>query len=175
MAVKQIPGKNKSGRNAKRSTSHLPDFKAFLKNQQESGKKAPLFYTLMGLEEMSTQKLREQVENGLEYRRLERFQETANLTNQRVADLIQVPHSTLVRRRQKGRLDPATSDRLVRVSRIMGQVIELFEGDLEAAHRWLETPNPALDGEAPLDVLKTDIGGRMVEELILRLEYGVYT
>jgi putative toxin-antitoxin system antitoxin component (TIGR02293 family) len=130
--------------------------------------------SLLGMGEMSDQELRARVEKGLEYERLTRFQENADLSQQKISELIQVPLTTLTRRRRKGRLEPAESDRLVRAARIMGQAIELFEGDASSARRWLETPNPSLDGEAPLEVSKTEIGGRMVEELILQLEHGVY-
>src|SRR5947209_169662 len=106
MVVKQASEKGSPGRNTTRSKSGGADFRAFLREQQGSVKKTPLYLALMGLEKMTPQKLREQVERGLEYERLEQFRENADLTNQRVADLIQVPLSTLVRRRRKKRLDP---------------------------------------------------------------------
>jgi putative toxin-antitoxin system antitoxin component (TIGR02293 family) len=51
----------------------------------------------------------------------------------------------------------------------------LFEGDREAASQWMATSLPALGGSTPNDVLKTDSGVRDVENLIGRIEHGVYS
>ena len=82
MVVKQASEKASPGRNTTRSKSGGADFRAFLREQQGSVKKTPLYLALMGLEKMTPQKLREQVERGLEYERLEQFRENADLTNQ---------------------------------------------------------------------------------------------
>jgi putative toxin-antitoxin system antitoxin component (TIGR02293 family) len=38
---------------------------------------------------------------------------------------------------------------------------------------WLRTPNTALRGETPISLLETDIGARMVERVLGRIEHGV--
>ncbi len=43
------------------------------------------------------------------------------------------------------------------------------------AIRWLKRPNRALGGIAPIAALDTELGAREVENLIGRLEHGVYT
>jgi uncharacterized protein (DUF2384 family) len=43
------------------------------------------------------------------------------------------------------------------------------------ARLWLLAPNRALGGEVPLHMLDTDIGARQVEEVLLRLSYGVFS
>jgi uncharacterized protein (DUF2384 family) len=40
---------------------------------------------------------------------------------------------------------------------------------------WLRSPNRALGGESPLALSKTEVGAREVENLIGRLEHGVFT
>lgn len=76
--------------------------------------------------------------------------------------------------KQRGRLDAAASDRLVRLARIYTEAAWLFEDDDKAA-RWLRTGNPALNGEAPLALLDTDVGTRRVEAVLDRLRHGIYT
>ena len=63
----------------------------------------------------------------------------------------------------------------MRVSRVFGMTLALFEGDVEAARAWFATPAPALGDRTPLDVSTTEIGAREVENLIGRLEHGVFT
>ena len=48
-------------------------------------------------------------------------------------------------------------------------------GDQEKAIVWLGTPNRALGGDRPLDLLDTDMGARMVEDILGRIAYGVYS
>ena len=72
-----------------------------------------------------------------------------------------------------GRLQPEESDRLLRASRVFGRALELFEGDPEAARRWLDTPQAAIGGARPFDTIRTDIGAREVEFVIDRLEQGL--
>jgi putative toxin-antitoxin system antitoxin component (TIGR02293 family) len=48
-------------------------------------------------------------------------------------------------------------------------------GEEEKAGEWLRTPNRALGGERPLDLLDTDVGAREVEDVLGRIAYGVYS
>ena len=42
------------------------------------------------------------------------------------------------------------------------------------ALRWLRTPDPRLTGRTPLSLLKTDTGSRIVEELLLQIDEGMF-
>ncbi len=48
-------------------------------------------------------------------------------------------------------------------------------GSREDAERWLKTPALALEQRRPIDLLTTVAGTELVEQLLGRLEYGVYT
>ena len=54
-------------------------------------------------------------------------------------------------------------------------VLGLFEGDSEAARRWLNEPAKALGGNTPLQHLDTEAGAGEVQDLIGRLQQGVVT
>lgn len=66
-------------------------------------------------------------------------------------------------------------DRLSRVSKVFERTLELFEADAATARAWLGHPQRALGGAVPLDLLGTELGARQVEDLIGRLEHGVFT
>jgi putative toxin-antitoxin system antitoxin component (TIGR02293 family) len=53
--------------------------------------------------------------------------------------------------------------------------VEFFEGDRDAASVWMLSPLPGLGGATPNDAAKTDLGARDVENLIGRMEHGVYS
>lgn len=80
-----------------------------------------------------------------------------------------------MRRKTEGRFHPHESERLFRISGVFEQAVALFEGDSGAARRWLTAPSKELDNHSPLEIARTEIGAREVENLIGRLEHGVFT
>jgi putative toxin-antitoxin system antitoxin component (TIGR02293 family) len=57
---------------------------------------------------------------------------------------------------------------------IEARAFELLEGR-EKALRWLAMPNKALGGKKPLDLLDTELGAKQVEQILGRIESGVYS
>lgn len=88
--------------------------------------------------------------------------------------VLAIPLRTLTRRKAERRLRPEESDRLVRLARILAQAVDVL-GSTEKASQWLQRPNRALGGETPLSLLDTDLGSRQVEEVLGRIEHGVYS
>jgi putative toxin-antitoxin system antitoxin component (TIGR02293 family) len=72
-------------------------------------------------------------------------------------------------------LKPDESERVDRIERVYRLAIELFEGDKAEAVKWLKEPNRGLANQPPLDFSRTEIGAREVENLIGRLEHGVFS
>ena len=66
------------------------------------------------------------------------------------------------------------SDRAWRLSELLVKATELF-GSRQEAERWFDTPAPALDRKKPIELMTSSVGARMVEQLLGRIEYGVYT
>ena len=129
----------------------------------------------LGVVAENTAQMVRQVQRGFPYAAIVRFQRESGLPLGRIADLIRIPPRTLVRRKASGRLLPEESERLLRIAGVFEQALELFEGDREAARHWLTTPSEDLDEQSPLDFAITEIGARDVENLIGRLEHGVFT
>ncbi|HEY3245632.1 MAG TPA: antitoxin Xre/MbcA/ParS toxin-binding domain-containing protein [Phycisphaerae bacterium] len=119
--------------------------------------------------------LDEQVRAGFPFRALERFRRASGFSAGRIAEVVRIPPRTLARRRAGGKLRPEESERLLRVARVFEQTVELFDGDVNAARGWLMRARKALGGQTPLGLAQTEIGARAVEDLIGRLEHGVFT
>lgn len=115
------------------------------------------------------------VRTGLPFARLVAFAKKTGLSFAQLAQNLQILPRTLARRRAQGALNGLESERLVRLARLFDQAVALFEGDATAAVTWLRAPAKALANEAPLAMAETEIGARAVEDLIGRLEYGVYS
>ena len=121
-------------------------------------------------------KLVEVLQEGLPFHELEDLQTRLAVPAERLAPMLGISKATFHRRRKGGasKLPPAVSDRVVRYARLLGQAFKVFE-DLDAAKQWLNAPQFGLGGAVPLDYAKTEVGAREVENLLGRIEYGVYS
>jgi len=91
-----------------------------------------------------------------------------------LARVIDLPARTLARRKKEGRFSATESDRLARVARAAASAEDVLE-NRDNAGRWLQKPNRALGGVAPLDLLSSDLGAEQVETVLVRIDYGVYS
>jgi putative toxin-antitoxin system antitoxin component (TIGR02293 family) len=152
-----------------------PDVEEYRKRIRSGRPGAYYYVRLLGLEPDDPLKLVARVQRGLPFGSVERFLRNTALSIIELAQVVQIPVRTLMRRKAQRRLQPDESDRLLRASRIFGRALELFEGDIAAARRWLSTPLPAFGGARPIRVASTDVGAREVDNLIGRLEHGIPT
>jgi putative toxin-antitoxin system antitoxin component (TIGR02293 family) len=111
---------------------------------------------------------------GLPMVEFEALQELLGLGAEELAGHLSISRSTLIRRRKSRRLDAQESDRLLRYARLYTQA-ETTLGDAEAAQQWLKTPTRALGYESPLHFAETEAGAREVENLLGRIEHGVFS
>lgn len=116
------------------------------------------------------------VASGMPRRAAESLRRRLHITEQELARSMGVSAKTLQRvaARRPARLTPAQGDRLYRLARIVAMAEAVFE-DRERAYRWLQEPQRGLGERVPLAVLATGAGAREVEDLLGRIEYGVFT
>jgi putative toxin-antitoxin system antitoxin component (TIGR02293 family) len=103
------------------------------------------------------------------------FDEVANclqVPDIRLANIINITKSTLIRRKREGRLNFEESQRLYRVVRLFNMAEKIF-GSGEHAREWLNTPSGDFEGKSPLDYADNEIGAREVESVLDRIGDGV--
>jgi len=115
------------------------------------------------------------IEQGFPYATFANFVSASGMLISEATRLLGIPERTLARRKESKRLTPAESERLWRLSNLVELAFQLFEGDRDAARRWLSTPKKALRHQSPLQFARTEIGAREVEKLIGRMEQGVFS
>ncbi len=79
---------------------------------------------------------------------------------------------TLSHSKPRGKLSRTQSDRVARFFRILQGACETF-GNLDKAKAWLTRPTRALSGRAPIGLLDTEEGARLVESLLTRIDHGL--
>jgi putative toxin-antitoxin system antitoxin component (TIGR02293 family) len=129
----------------------------------------------IGLTASDTSDLLQQIEKGFAYEALLKLEINSGLPLALLTSVIGIPERTLARRRAAGRLEPDESERLLRVAILFEKCVDLFEGDVKAAANWLTSPKKALNGQAPVLYARTELGAREVENLIGRLDHGIFS
>ena len=129
----------------------------------------------LGLTRADYHSLVKQIRKGFPYKSYVVFQRESGLDNAAIGRVMQVPARTMVRRKADGAFKPDESERLLRLSRVFERALDLFEGNKDAAKRWLESPAKALGGQTPLEAAETEIGAQEVDHLVGRIEHGVVT
>jgi putative toxin-antitoxin system antitoxin component (TIGR02293 family) len=129
----------------------------------------------LGLKTAKADELIREIDRGLPFRALQNFETASGVESAVIVSVMGIPDRTLARRKAAGRLSPEESERLLRISTIFDKTVDLFEGNVQSAVSWLTAPKKALGGESPLRYSRTEIGAREVENLIGRLEHGVFS
>jgi len=94
------------------------------------------------------------------------------LSDTEVFQLI-IPRRTLAHRvARRQLLSQEESDKAVRVARITTMAERAFHGAGKAWH-WLRKPKRRFAGKTPMEMLATEAGARLVEEMILQFEHGI--
>lgn len=114
------------------------------------------------------------IEAGLPRESAEQVREHLHLTEQEMAACLGISTKTLQRlaKQPKGSLSQVQGDRLYRLARIVALAVQVFE-DTARAHSWLRASQRGLGYRIPLELMRTEVGAREVENLLGRIEYGV--
>lgn len=95
----------------------------------------------------------------------------AGIKRSEISNLV-APARTLQHRQSKGEpLSPEESERALRLARVIAQA-ETVWGDHDAALAWLRKPLRRFASKAPLDMLHTDVGARLVEHYLIQIDEG---
>ena len=119
-------------------------------------------------------RLVEVLRDGLPVQEMEALQASLAVPMEKLMPMLGLSKATFHRRKIEGKLSPAESDRLVRFARLMGRASEVMESE-EGARQWLSSPQFGLGGAVPLEFAESEVGAREVEDLLGRIEHGVYS
>lgn len=115
------------------------------------------------------------VEEGLPVLEVAEFGEKAGFTTEELARLIQIPPRTYARRvAGKARLKVTEGERAVRIMRLFERARQIFGTD-ENTRGWFSAKLLALGYKTPLEFAQTEPGAREVENILGRIEHGVFS
>ena len=93
------------------------------------------------------------------------------VSDQQLAEAVNISISTLTRRKREGRFTQEESERLLRLSGLAAKAGSVFTSP-ERVHSWFTSPNQQLGGETPLSYSRTSIGAAEVDRVLERILDG---
>jgi len=124
--------------------------------------------------ESSPNEMVKQIQQGFPLKWFETLRGALGMPSEKLAAKVGMSKATFHRRQQEGKLTSDESDKVMRFGRLLVKAIHVFESE-EAARQWLSSPQHGLGGAVPLDYAETEVGAREVENLLGRIDYGVYS
>lgn len=97
-----------------------------------------------------------------------------SLTIEEVASVLHISERTLQRYTPQTLVKTEYADRAIELALLYERGIEVL-GSEQAFNSWIKSPNFALGGEIPFNLLDTRIGFTMVLNILGRIEYGVFS
>ena len=97
-----------------------------------------------------------------------------DLTIRELATLLSMNERTMARRLVAGSLNKVESERLLLLKGLAQHGLRVFE-DQGKFNRWLRRPLEILNGQSPLQLLDTATGFQVIDQILGRIEYGVYS
>ena len=128
----------------------------------------------IGLQPQSSVKLIAKIKEGLPVKAFNRLCKNLDISEKALAKTLNIAISTLARRKKSGRMTFEESERIYRIARIYDRAVEVF-GDKNMGRKWLKDPAWALGDRPPLIFAETELGAQEVDDLLGRIENGIFT
>ncbi len=105
---------------------------------------------------------------------LNRLAQQLGVTLKELAPLLQVSESTLHRLRRQTAFTGPTAERVELLLAIIQHGMRVYGGDEQALRDWLRYPLGELDERTPLQTLTTIAGFTQVDDVLGRIEHGIF-
>ena len=132
-----------------------------------------LYGASIGIKSKSVDGLIACIKNGLPVQSLSLLSTNLGVPEKRIALTVNIRQRTLTQRKKEGRFKPDESERVFRLARLYEKALGVFNDTL-AAQKWFNSPVKGLGNKTPLEYADTEVGTREVEDMLGRIEDGVF-
>ena len=130
--------------------------------------------TSIGIRPRDLNDLIGKLKHGLPVGAFDRLLVRLDVPEKMLASTVNIAYRTLSRRKKEGRFKTDESERVLRIAKLYEKALDVLEDD-EIARQWFKMPAKALGGKTPLEYADTEPGAHEVEDLLVRIEYGVFS
>ena len=128
----------------------------------------------INIKKQNTTQLISQIKKGLPLEIFEKLCKNLGIPEKELCRVLKIPPSTLARRKKSGQLSFEESERVFRIGRLYDKAVEVFKKP-ELSRKWFKEPAWALGDVTPLDYSDTELGAKEVDDLLGRIDHGVFT
>ena len=114
----------------------------------------------------------ETIASGLSFGQVQALLAEVNVSERDLLNYNILAPRTWSHSKKKGVFSAEQSDRIARFLRVWRQAAQTF-GSADKSRAWIERDTRALLGKKPIDLLSTETGARVVEELLQRIDHGL--
>ncbi len=111
--------------------------------------------------------------NGIKTKYIERIQKYILLSDKELSSILPISQRQLFRYPPDHILNKEITSHLIQIIELFQKGYNLF--DTEKFQAWIRTSNKVLNENKPLEIMDTSIGIEMIEDIIGRIEHGVYS
>lgn len=113
------------------------------------------------------------IRGGLKPETIESFLTMEDFLVKDILGRLHIPSSTYFsKKKNQQSLDSYTTEKFIRLINVLIMASEIL-GKVEAKH-WMYRDVPSLGNQAPINLLDTEVGHRLVEQALLHIKYGMY-
>ncbi len=127
----------------------------------------------IGIKSKNIDALITSIKDGLPVQSLSLLSVNLGVPEKRIALSVNIPQRTLTQRKKEGRFKPDESERVFRLVRLYEKAVGVFD-DASAAQKWFNSRVKGLGNKTPLEYADTEVGAREVEDMLGRIEDGVF-
>ena len=131
------------------------------------------YETVIGIDTRNRAESVKYVREGIPTNHVVQLQKAFDISIDLIGKAVGISSKT-INRRKTGKLKKDQSERVLRLAHLFDRANEVF-GDKQYVKTWFKTPIEALGGETPLDYADTEPGAQEIEDLLGRLEHGVFS
>lgn len=91
-----------------------------------------------------------------------------------IENILDLSVKTIERKKSIDKLDRRTSSHILEIAKVMAHAYAVFEEE-EKVKKWLNTPNRALNNLKPIALFNMQTGLQLVDQVLGRIEEGVYS
>lgn len=113
------------------------------------------------------------IRSGLAPKVIESFLDEEKLPVKDILERLDIPSSTyFAKKKHQQPLDTYTTEKFVRLITTILMASDILGKD--EAKNWIYRNIPSLGNQAPINLLDTEVGHRLVEQTLLQIKYGMY-
>jgi putative toxin-antitoxin system antitoxin component (TIGR02293 family) len=102
-----------------------------------------------------------------------KFVESLDYSFKEIASILNLSERTLHRYKDSTKMSKDASERALHLASLYNKGADVF-GSKDAFNAWLKQPNPIFWDKRPIDFLDTIFGFQLIEDELIKMEYGIF-